>query len=155
MRVSSGSVTQPTIGHTVGRRQYVDSPLGHAAPEAESGACHSNHQPNPLYHHRPLSLRSFPGPQSLGCGLWMSATSWLSAQGLAWDWPVVEAQYQALSVSSSLHFLLPLGAVGSQWHKQTESWAVTDSHIWSENERITHGIGIFISMPKKRGCLKP
>lgn len=52
----------------------------------------------------------FPGPQCLGCGLWMSATSWLSAQGLAGDWPVVEVQYQALSVSSSFHFLPPLSA---------------------------------------------
>lgn len=58
----------------------------------------------------------FPGPQSLGCGLWMSATSWLSAQGLAGDWPVVEVQYQALSVSSSFHFLPPPGAGYSQWH---------------------------------------
>ncbi len=61
----------------------------------------------------------FPGPQSLGCGLWMSATSWLSAQGLAGDWLVVEVQYQALSVSSSFHFLPPLSC--SQWHKHTVS----------------------------------
>lgn len=65
------------------------------------------------------SCSPFPGPQSLGCGLWMSATSWLSAQGLAGDWPVVEVQYQALSVSSSFHFLPPISAGYSQWHKHT------------------------------------
>lgn len=63
-----------------------------------------------------LSLLSLPGPQSLGCGLWMSATSWLSAQGLAGDWPVVEVQYQGLSVSSSFPFLSPRGTGCSQWH---------------------------------------
>lgn len=97
----------------------------------------------------------FPGPQSLGCGLWMSATSWLSAKGLAGDWPVVEVQYQALSVSSSFHFLPPINAGYSQWHTHTACRAVTDSHLWLENERITLRIGIFIAMPTKRGCLKP
>lgn len=112
--VCSGSVTRPSIGHAVGRRQSVDSPRGHAALEAESGACHPNHQPPPpssVDRPTPCSPCSpFPGPQCLGCGLWMSATSWLSAQGLAGDWPVVEVQYQALSVSSSFHFLPPLSA---------------------------------------------
>lgn len=93
---------------------------------SESGACHPNHQPPaPLSsadRPSPCSPCSpFPGPQSLGCGLWMSATSWLSAQGLAGDWPVVEVQYQALSVSSSFHFLPPLSAGCSQWHKHTAS----------------------------------
>lgn len=92
----------------------------------------------------------FPGPQCLGCGLWMSATSWLSAQGLAGDWPVVEVQYQALSVSSSFHFLPPLSA----------GWAVVSGTnilwltLWRENERITLRIGIFIAMPMKRGLFK-
>lgn len=94
----------------------------------------------------------FPGPQSLGCGLWMSATSWLSAEGLAGDWPVVEVQYQALSVNSSFHFLPPVSAAYSQWHKHTPCRAVTDSHLWLENERIALRIGIFITMPMKRGC---
>lgn len=100
--------------------QSVDSPRGHAALEAENGACHPNHQPPlPLPSpppppspsaNRPTPRSPLPGPQRLGCGLWMSATSWLSAQGLAGDWPVVEVQYQALSVSSSFHFLPPLSA---------------------------------------------
>lgn len=60
----------------------------------------------------------------------MSATSWLSAQGLAGDWPVVEVQYQALSVSSSFHFLPPLSGGCSQWHKHTASCDWLGSLPW-------------------------
>lgn len=97
-----------------------DTVCGFSSRRARSGGrkrCVPPKPPPPPFYHQqnrpsPRSPCSpFPGPQSLGCGLWMSATSWLSAQGLAGDWPVVEVQYQALSVSSSFHFLPPLGAV--------------------------------------------
>lgn len=81
-------------------------------PKPPASPLHLPHPPPPPSPsaNRPTPRSPLPGPQRLGCGLWMSATSWLSAQGLAGDWPVVEVQYQALSVSSSFHFLPPLGA---------------------------------------------
>lgn len=102
---------------------------------------------NPLSRRHPTVDSPFPGPQRPGCGLWMSATSWLSARGFAGDWLVVEVQYQGLSVSSSFHFPLALSAgwAASQWHKHT----LTDS-LWPENERITLRIGIFMGVPMNR-----
>lgn len=127
--VCSGSVTWPSIGHAVGRRQSVDSPRGRAALEAESGACHPNHQPPPPIISRPthslLSLLSF---------------SWAPVPGL---WPVDECYILAVSTGVSwglacggsavsgpvCQLLVPLPPAPqcwlgcSQWHKHT----VTDS----------------------------
>lgn len=128
----------------------LDSPFWSCSSGgAKSGACHPNHQ---LLTHPPNSLSSaeqpslcspcspFPGPQNLGCGLWMSATSWLSAQGLAGDWPVVEVQYQALSVSSSFDFLPPLGTGRRQWHKHTLScdWLGSQAWKWKHHPQNRH-----------------
>lgn len=126
------SVCQPITGHAVGRRSTLWILLfGRAALEvqkvvhATQTTSYLRPPPNSLSSAEQPSLCSpsspFPGPQNLGCGLWMSATSWLSAQGLAGDWPVVEVQYQALSVSSSFDFLPPLGTGRRQWHKHTLS----------------------------------
>lgn len=130
---SLGSVTRPNVGHASGRRRSLwilllvmlfwrqkavrATPNHHPPPRPPNPPLSSAARPSPC---SPCS--PFPGPQSLGCGLWMSATSWLSAQGLAGDWPVVEVQYQALSVSSSFHFLPPArpppsAQAASQWHK--------------------------------------
>lgn len=115
VHVDLGSVTRPNVGHAAGRRCSLwilllvmllwRQKAVRATPNRRpptSPPLSSAERPSPC---SPCS--PFPGPQSLGCGLWMSATSWLSAQGLAGDWPVVEVQYQALSVSSSFHFLPP------------------------------------------------
>lgn len=158
----SGSVTWPSTGHSVGRRHSLWILLlvvlfwRQKAVRATQTTSRPPPPPSSAERLAPWSPCSpFPGPQSLGCGLWMSVTSWLSAKGLAGDWPVVEVQYQALSVSSSFYFLPPISAGYSQWHKHTPCRAVTDSDLWLENERIALRIGIFITMPMKRGCLKP
>lgn len=128
--VCSGSDTRPTIGHAVGRRHGLWILLlvmllwRQKAVRATQTTSHTTPSPPLSSADRPSPCSPcspFPGPQSLGCGLWMSATSWLSAQGLAGDWPVVEVQYQGLSVSSSFHFLPPLNAGCSQCHKHTPS----------------------------------
>jgi len=129
--VCSGSVTRPIVGHAVGWRHslwiLLSVVLLWRQKAVRATQTTSQPPPHPPFYHQQTgpSPRSpcspFLGPQSLGCGLWMSATSWLSAQGLAGDWPVVEVQYQALSVSSSSHFLPPLSAGCSQWHQHTPS----------------------------------
>lgn len=85
---------------------YSRAPLKAVRATQTTSPQHPAPTPPPSSHRR-LSFSWAPEP---GCGLWMSATSWLSALGFAGDWLVVEVQYQGLSVSSSFHFLLALSA---------------------------------------------
>lgn len=141
--------------------QSVDSPLGRAVLEAESGACHPNHQPPP-----PLSIISRPARSLLS----LLSFSWAPEPGL---WPVDECYILAVSTGVSwglacggsavsgpvCQLLVPLPPAPQrtlQSVAQTRAGrAATDSHLWLENERIALRIGIFIAMPMKRGCLKP
>lgn len=106
-----------TCPHVIGAKNWtrrwqaahtVDSAYSCVPLKAVRATQTTSPQPPPTpSSHRRLSFPWAPAP---GCGLWMSATSWLSALGFAGDWLVVEVQYQGLSVSSSFHFLLALSA---------------------------------------------
>ncbi|KAK1893373.1 DEAD-box ATP-dependent RNA helicase 52B [Dissostichus eleginoides] len=66
----------------------MDSPLGRAAPEAESSACHPNHRPPPL------SIISRPAFSLLS----VLSFSWAPELGL---WPVDECYILAVSTGVS------------------------------------------------------